>query len=719
MQSLWTRAGQARRCGCRTCSTAIRAAGARAAGAAGRRKATFAEIFTACYSSVFATAAIVDAVRKDDRRRELDRQLEEARRELSELQDRSPPASPNVGANASNLSIQQMDTLWKSLKDIYRNRPFMKEIDKPAMIDASELITNLKESYYYAPGEPLRSPPRQIDYDQLEKAIMAEEQDSRISSRESLNQEQLIRESESAENLVQQLLRRAEALDDGSAVCPTFDEVIGLAAKGYPNFSFRSIDPEMASKNTVVLNRQIRSLVNAKDLSWKEKIGRVCFNLLVSPHPPDMHTYNTLIVAFDRLGCHLFSDALVYSFFHRRLLKPTPSTFMAILNHYILTRNHGLFLRTLACLTGLEGKYGAKMGRRHVEDIEDWGMERWAANTKLRTSTGRWVWEHVPLNLPLVETILNGLLHFKLFDDAASLFVSCMRCGVALSTRAVKQLFDECIAALDWKAAVRLIRGLSESRKWREIFLLQEDIGAAAHLLGRVFALVDLCGFSSYRERVDTRRLISLGISEVNLKRLLRLLLKANLRLPEAYVQPGSVQVAHTRGGDEMTRSKSRLLQLESILKEYEFVRKTTHSIESKLLYPEFSPRFRASMAVHIGASAIQRSVLLAGEVQHIVPPSESLSLQSPQTGRNVQPAQEESLVEEMETMALNDEWTGQQGGPRRGQAQTALATATGGRRKQDGPVSEHVCVEPRGLLAWQRPPNRVYAAGRQWIVGT
>ena len=38
----------------------------------------------------------------------------------------------------------------------------------------------------------------------------------------------------------------------------------------------------------------------------------------------------------------------------------------------------------------------------------------------MRTRTGDWVWEHVPLNRALVEEVITGLLHFKLFDQAAS-----------------------------------------------------------------------------------------------------------------------------------------------------------------------------------------------------------------------------------------------------------------------------------------------------------
>lgn len=717
MQSLWARAGQAHRCGCRACSTAVGAVGRRATGAAGRRKATFAEIFTACYSSVFATAAIVDAVRKDDRRKELDRQLEEARRELSELQERgASPSSSKSEANPTNLSIQQMDTLWKSLKTIYRNRPFMKEIDKPATITASELVDGLKHEYYNVAGQPSLNALRKTDYEQLERAILAEEGDSQISFRESQNQAQLLRESLSIEHLVRQLLNRAELFDEGATASPSFDEARGLAAKGYPKFSFRSIDQDKAAKNTSALNSQIRSLVDTKDLSLKEKIGRVCYNLLISAHPPDMHTYNTLIVAFDKSGQHAFSDALVYSFFHGRLLKPTPSTFTAILNHYKATNNHGQFLRALACLTGLDGKTGGKIRRRHVSDIEHWGMQKWASNSKLRTCTGNWVWDHVPLNLPLAETILTGLLQFKLFDDAASFFVSCMRSGVALSTRTVRHLFDECVAALDWRAAVTLVRGLSNSLKRWEVLILQENNDAAAYIVGRLFALIDLCGLGNNGQEPSEKCLANLDISGPKLTRLLESLSKANLLLPEVYT--GSFQAPDSGADAATSLSKSRLLQLESMWKEYEFVRKTTSSIESKLLYPEFSSEFRSSMAMHIGTTAIQRSLMLGQELEDALPPNGSLIQRSGQAVRDGQYLPVESLATEMGAMSVNNEWIEDDEEPRIQEAAVASMAATGWAKKQDQFVPLH--SKPRGLLTWQRPAHRtVYAEGRQWAVGT
>lgn len=614
MQSLWAKVGQAHRCRCSACSKAVGSIGRRATGVAGRRKATFAEIFTACYSSVFATAAMVDAVHKDARRMELDRQLEETRRELSELQERSSIPSP-FEATSPHLTIYQMDSLWRSLKGIYRGRPYMKEIHKPATVTASKLISSLKTEYYNAVDEPCLRAMRKTNYEQIERDIAAEELDGLLNLRPPRNQTQLLKDSLSTIELVQRLLRRAEIFDNGANESTAFDEARNLSNSGRPNFSFPTIDPERAAKNSALLNSQIRALISAEDLSFKERIGRVCYNLMVSAYPPDMHTYNTFIVALDKSGYHVFSEALVYSFFHQRLMKPTPSTYAAVLNHYKSSNNHGQFLRVISCLAGLDKWTGAKIRRRHIDDIAQTPfLQEWAADTTRRTQTGPWVWEHGPLSTTLVETALSGLLHFKLFADAAALFITCLRSGVVLSSQSIMHLFEECIAALDWKAAVRMVRGLMCSLQEWEILLSKLDEASTTYLLSRTSVLIDLCGLGSSGQEPCLKRLGNLYVSAPKRRRFLEYMAKANSLHPGT--KSGGFQTTVPGACEELLASKRRVLQIESLWKEYEHVRKTTASIESKLLYPYFSISFRVSMALHIGVSATCRASELSHEIE-------------------------------------------------------------------------------------------------------
>ncbi|RFU73000.1 pentatricopeptide repeat domain-containing [Trichoderma arundinaceum] len=617
MQALLSRAGKAPRGGCKACSNAIDTLGKRTTSV--RRKPTFAELFTACYSSVFATAALVDAVRKDDRRKDLDRQLEEVRKELADLQDCRLPTSSDGDPESPELSLRQMDTLWQSLKRIYISRPYMKEIHQPATISTSDLIEALKHERYGCLNETLRNSKGQINYDRLESAIMREECEKGKYYREPRNQAQLLRESMSTESLVRKLLDRTSFLPEDQSG-PSLQKARNLLEKGGPGFTFRSIDAARAQNNTILLNKRLRSLVAAPNLHMKEKIGRICYNLLVSSHPPDVHTYNTLIVAFNKSGHHSFAEALVASFFQYRLLQPTPSTFIAILNHYKCTNNHGKFLRALACITGLDNRTGAKVRRRHVSDIEENpNLLPWALDSRRRTLTGDWIWEHLPLSQPLVEEIISGLLHFKLFDQAATFFISCMQSGVNLSLDTVRYLLDECINALDWKAAVRLTSSLARSQSILQRLLRAGDGESTPYIASRIRVLLDICGIGGTDQPPSKALLINLKISGPSVAKLLDTLAQALAPRQEAL-----------SSNQDTDRSKSRVLQLESIWKEYVSVRKTTLSIESKLLYPDFSPGFRASMALHIGQTATQRGAQLDQELGELTRLMESHALNDP-----------------------------------------------------------------------------------------
>ncbi|KAM0559440.1 hypothetical protein ACHAPJ_004470 [Fusarium lateritium] len=624
MQTLWSRAGQAHRCGCRACETVVSNIGRRVTTAARPRKVTFAEIFTACYSSVFATAAVVDAVRKEDRRQELDRQLEETRRELAHLQllREKHQAAAAIDPVQDELTLGQMDHLWKALKDIHTNRPYMKEIDKPVTIRVSEFLKRLQADHYECPDEATMDVLRRTNYERLEQAIMREENDQTLPHRGPMKANQHHNDERTVVHLVKQLLERAEAHDKSKSPCPSFNEALDLANNKHSNYLWGLADPDRMRMNRCNLNQHLRQTIDLTDLSLKEKVGRVCYNLLVSAYSADMHTYNTLIVAFDKHGLKNLSEPVVNSFYYYRRLQPTPSTFVAILNHYKNSGNHGRFLRALACLTGLDAETGAKTKRRPVDEKTEKRDKGKRNKIKTWTQTGDWVWKHASLDRALVESVIEGLLRFKLFDQAANFFVTCMKAKVVLGTEVIRQLFDECIVALDWKAAVRLIQGFSNYPSvWPSLILSQDQ--DASYLISRIHVLLDLAGLRGSSDTVSKPALDNLSISSRGFQRFLSGLAMADsishLRLEDSSTKTQDLAV------DLVSSSKSRLLQIEALWKEQAFVGNTTKSIESKLLYPDFSPQFRRSMALHIGNTAAEQARELNGEILGVLtqlPPS-------------------------------------------------------------------------------------------------
>ncbi|KAF9771052.1 hypothetical protein IL306_011329 [Fusarium sp. DS 682] len=565
---------------------------------------------------MFATAAIVDAVRKEDRRQELDRQLEETRRELAQLQLRNLEASQTtngIDSAQNEVTLLQMDQLWGAIKSLYTNRPYMKEIYKPATIRIDEFLNKVHTEQYECPDEATMDALRRTDYDHLEESIIQEETDVVIRQRIPLNSKQLHNAGRTLSHLVQQLLERADVHDKSNSPSPSFDEAIQLAND---KTSFRYLvesDPESVIRNRINLNSRLRKVVGST-LSLKEKVGRVCYNLMVSAYPADMHTYNTLIVAFDKHGYKYLSEPVVNSFYYYRRLRPTPSTFVTILNHYKTSGNYGRFLRSLASLVGLDGETGAKLRRRLADETID--ERRKSSKIQTWTQTGDYFWEHAPLDKPLVEAAIQGLLQMKLFDQAAEFFVSCMKAKVVLSTHVIRQLFDECIVALDWRSALRLIQGFTDcSSTWPSMLLGRDE--DTSYLISRVRVLLDLAGLRGVSNEVPRSTLDNLSISSHNFYQFLSDLATADSTSQIEMLEPS----AQTRdsASDAVSASKRRLLQIEALWKEQDSVGKTTRSIESKLLYPEFSPAFRMSMAFHIGNAAADQTVELNGEIMEIM----------------------------------------------------------------------------------------------------
>lgn len=589
MQSLLHRARQAHRCGCRACSTLVQGAGRRATVA--RRKPTFAELFTAAYSSVFATAAVIDAVRKDERRRDLDRQIDEAQRELDDLRDNAPDAE-------RGLPREQQGAIWEQMKRVYEERPFKQDINNPAVLEASELLDFLRHEHYGCPKANRLRTGLGLDYAAIETATVAEENDASLPRLEPQTPHQLKRELDAVEKLIKSLVRQLVALNPNAQSSPTWMQLREQLDAGRLQFAYPSIDRERATQNVSALNQHLRRIMSDPELDGAEKILRVCYNLVISPYAPNTHTYNTLILGFDQIGLHKASNTVVQSFFYDRLIKPTPCTSVAVLNHYKCSSDGMRFMRMIARITGMDPIQGAKSCRRAVEDVERLrSLRAWAGEADSRTATGRYVYQHAPLNHHVVEELIRGLLHFQLFKSAATILMRALVVGIHVSTSVLHQVLDECVYALDWQGATEIVRGFS---KWQQQIgkrLAAESEESMRYVASRLQVLNDLLGIGSGRLGNRGKQLELLEIPE------------------ESYLGlEAMLNSASGSSSDSSAESNSRFLRLESLQKELNKIQQATRTIERRLVHPKFDPAFRHSMLVHISEASISHSLQLQGE---------------------------------------------------------------------------------------------------------
>uniref|UniRef100_A0A0B7JLZ9 Pentatricopeptide repeat domain-containing protein n=1 Tax=Bionectria ochroleuca TaxID=29856 RepID=A0A0B7JLZ9_BIOOC len=598
MQSLWATARRAHRCGHRAYSTTVAGLGRRVTNTP-HRKPTFPDIFTACYMRTETGAR--------------PRQVEDVQRDLGNL--RKQDMAYWVESSIERLTDDQMDHAWNCLRDIYSNRPYFKEMHKPARLRRSALRAGLQRDFYNCTETTLGLSLRNRATGGLRLAAAYEEVSDQITRRDPLSKVHLENFGKGIRNMVEKLLLRANARSADTIPSPSYDEAMRLLDSGYPFYQLRSIDMEAAKLNTVRINQANRVAINHRGIGTKEKIGRVCYNLLISAYPPDMHTFNSLMIELDGVHLTAFSEQIIHSFFFETYLKPTPTTFAAILSHYTLTKNHGKFMRTIASIVGLDPKSGAKVRRFHIDAaLDDPIYRRWAMNTRDRTLLGDYVYEHLPLNRLVVEEILRGLIHFHMIPEAITFFTTCVRRNVDITTTTIRQVFDACVWTLDWSAGVRLLQEISKHVHLWKVLMKLCDYKTRAHLIERTYSIFDMVGMGGASRQISPERLADLELSSNKLLKLKAKVTRSASGLPE-YLQPtrerGSLEL-----DEGLRQSYSRALQIESLWKEITRVRKTFVSIESKFLKHPFTLEARAWMADRIGHDALERSNLLFTEMQ-------------------------------------------------------------------------------------------------------
>ncbi|KAG7127622.1 hypothetical protein HYQ45_012505 [Verticillium longisporum] len=351
MQALWSRAGQVRLCGCKGCLPAASGMIRQSTTRVPRRKPTFGEFFTAFYTSIMGTAAMYDARRKDARRKELDRQLAEVRSDLERLLEPIPASDLESEPAPPSDIFDRSDGMWYDYK---KQRGFSQYLD--GLGDTSTWLRNGPRSaelerWLRTSGlpelEPSATAASAPDYEQLQQRLQQEEENPNIAHRVPKTRKQLIAAQNAVRSLVVELLRAADLgnltrhgrLDRSAETASETELRTMLKQKSYP--LFETLGHDMV-KGTIELNRSLRAILASSQAALRrdathdirDSVTKVCYNLLVSPHPPTIHTISILILGFDQMGKHAISNAAVRHFLYASRTAPTEQAMVCMLNHY-------------------------------------------------------------------------------------------------------------------------------------------------------------------------------------------------------------------------------------------------------------------------------------------------------------------------------------------------------------------------------------------------
>lgn len=499
MQTLWSRAAQAQSlCRCRLCLHTSTKLGLvrRSTTAPPRRKVTGADIFTACYTTLLGAATIIDTARKNDRRRELDERLAKARAALN------TSAILEEKATSPSTQTDNQDAWDESAAPTEEYR------DQPAAFSTQGLLHEIAD----AAATIYRIRPRsswlqnQTDWLEVESAIAAEERNDEYDLRVPTAEQHLERTTQSAELLVRQLLRQCrnqldtEAREgrgptDSSKQERILEEVEKLVESPYfPSYENPVLNPSAAAQRRALLSESFRRIFN-KTVDAREAACKICYNILMSSTPPNIHNFNTLIAGFNRIQRPEFAESVIDSYLNDFTWPATQQTIVCLLDHATGTRDLEMFRHIIKRMRGVaeDGLHFRIIHRQAIynEVGAEWVRSHAVGRTKAFV-------ERAPRGDVVFKSLVQGWLSFGRVDVASMSFVACLRNGRLLPIELVHQLLVECLATLDQRTARQMIKGCAKNFDKFERLIHYIVLNASTRLARRMadifLALFDLCG---------------------------------------------------------------------------------------------------------------------------------------------------------------------------------------------------------------------------------
>lgn len=514
MQVLWSRAAPTRSCHCSSCLQAATTIARRTTTAASRRQLKFGDLFTACYSTILATAAVADAKVKEERRREWDRLIAEAKGLPIEKKEEAHEPE-NAKERTRNPTPAVWDgTCWTTAAPV-KDARWTKQL--------KILDSHLKQSL----AEPAK---------RLWKQSAAVEEDwdddddpeGILLPREPKNQLQVYMMEHNIAKLVARLLlhskvksaTRSSTATAGrlqfSAQMEEMTRRIEALQRGdtrLPLYSFH--DPASVKKERAELHNSLVALYSRTSVNGSNidvMIAKICYNLLVSTAPPNITTYNILIDCFTRLKEYELGDLVVESFLLESRYKPNPATIRLILHHFAEKGDSIGFRRIVRRMRGVDQDMRVK--RRALSNLQLSEVQSWALKNKVVHRNGQLV-QKMPRNATIFDSLIQGCLTLTDVRSAIRYFRAALREGYEVKSRTLFQIVEACLQQLDYIAGHSLLYAIL--LQWERGSLPGHGIRYNSLVRHAIYQLLGLC-----RVSIDSTRKLPVKASRDSLQRMLR-----------------------------------------------------------------------------------------------------------------------------------------------------------------------------------------------------
>lgn len=565
MQSLWFRTAQTRSsCHCITCvkiGTLIARQTSNAIGK--RRRVSIGDIFTACYSTILATAAVADSNQKARRREQWDQLIAEAKAgtaagKVEEAQDGQtggitneaegrtpdiPGESTFSGSQGTNLYFSRPE--FNSLK---AGHTVPKTWDGVSWAPVSSIVRlekhlNAMPSNIADPVESSTPPetPQGTEESSAEPVpetttellvdgkVLGEHipTNSMLQPREPKNMKQLGHLERAITKLVHDLMWTTKlspiGADIHSAPSDIFLETERMIER-VEQLQHSDITMPVYQLNAQVRKNRCHLHVALKALLKNASPGhinlnlilaKICYNLLISSTSPNVFTYNFLIEKLTELMLHDHAQVFVDSFLHNTLFRPTSKTIQVMLNHYASKDDLEGYRSIIWRMRAIKGSMA--ISRRHKDQLERSVVLRWAEKHANRlTLRDGWLQRKVPRDASIFDTLIKTSLRVMTSRQSVFYIRAALRRGNEIQPELLVEAVTNCVAQVDHAAGDSLLRSILEV--WDESVPKPFLVVLTKSTRWAIRELLHLCGIDPTQ---DLPRLLPVDVPRWSLGRLL------------------------------------------------------------------------------------------------------------------------------------------------------------------------------------------------------
>ncbi|MCJ1258109.1 hypothetical protein MMC24_005939 [Lignoscripta atroalba] len=512
MQLLWSRVAQTRcTCHCSTCLSSATAVARRTTTAAARRGLRYGDAFTVFYSSILATAAVADSKQKEARSEEWDKAIAGAKEELRAVEEAQNRRLQSLSLSASYKPMKRPKieawkdiNSWAARQNKARADLGLEDLEGVPM----DLLENLSKADIQlillsgrvmdlvrgGPSQQLWETPAHTQPLSTKKTRILElsvakmvfqlllevsKRKNKYASLPTAPKDPLLKVSarhmRELRKDIAQMKQRLCLLRD---IRPTSAELETIEPPRFPRYTEDSV---LGTDDWTSLNPTLQEVLaglreHKPDINTM--ITKICYNLLISSTPPNVHTYNILLERLCYFQQFDLVPAVLDSMRECRI-RPNEITVAATLGFYTATNDRRAFVGYTNLMEGEGGGLALAHPRTKITPLNKdylllcWGgSARYHADAGLSADLANGMITHHGVtrrlkiivkarkNLEVFEELIIGALKFFGISKAMEYYGDMIRNGWEASTRILGALLQYCCCKQHWKFARHVWRQL-------------------------------------------------------------------------------------------------------------------------------------------------------------------------------------------------------------------------------------------------------------------